>query len=172
MLFVGELARQSSALLSDCLLTLTEPGQMIGFLSAGVFNGLVTERWGLGKVIAMGGIIQACGYVFLIPGFPFPVMPCCYAVIGRLKSLLPSLPASTADRLCSLQASAWHFRTPKPIPTSPSYPMPTTSSVFYMHLVSLLPSPRLTKLSLTLTSPDGLGALVCPLAATGFASSG
>lgn len=56
---------------------------MVGFLSASFVNGLATERWGLGKVIAMGGIIQACGYVFLIPGFPFPVMPCCYAVIGE-----------------------------------------------------------------------------------------
>jgi hypothetical protein len=59
---------------------------MVGFLSASFVNGFVTERWGLGKVIAMGGIIQACGYVLLIPGFPFPVMPCCYAVIGEFES--------------------------------------------------------------------------------------
>lgn len=77
-------------------------GQMVGFLAAALFNAHVSERFGLGKIIAIGGIVQACGYVFLIPAFPYPgallppkcccpcspshgsptVMPICYAVIG------------------------------------------------------------------------------------------
>ena len=57
-------------------------GQAIGFLSASVFNSYATDRLGFGKVIAIGGMIQAAGYVFLIPAFPFPVMPICYAIIG------------------------------------------------------------------------------------------
>ena len=59
-------------------------GQMVGFLSASFVNSIVTERWGLGKIIALGGIVQAFGYIFLIPGFPFPLMPVCYAVIGKI----------------------------------------------------------------------------------------
>ncbi|KAM0749944.1 MFS general substrate transporter [Meredithblackwellia eburnea MCA 4105] len=57
-------------------------GQCIGFLSAGFVNGWLFQRLGLGKVITIGGFIQAVGYVFLIPGFPFPTMPVCYGVIG------------------------------------------------------------------------------------------
>ncbi|KAK4048968.1 hypothetical protein OIO90_005603 [Microbotryomycetes sp. JL221] len=106
-------------------------GQMCGFLTASFANTLASERFGLGKVIAAGGFIQACGYVFLIPAFPFPIMPICYAIVGFGMALQDA------------QANAY---------------------------VAILP--RADYKMGFLHAAYGVGALVCPLAATAFASSG
>lgn len=106
-------------------------GQMVGFLSAGFLNTHLTERFGLGRVITLGAVIQAFGYVFLVPAFPFPVMPCCYGVIGFGMALQ--------------DAAANTF-----VATLPN----AEQKFGYLH------------------ASYGVGALVCPLAATAFASSG
>lgn len=59
-------------------------GQMVGFITAGVANGHLVRKYGLGKVIAWGAGVQLVGYTFLVPAFPFPVMPCAYAVVGKI----------------------------------------------------------------------------------------
>lgn len=106
-------------------------GQAAGFLAASLANSLLTERFGLGKIIALGGIIQTLGYIFIIPGWPFPIMPVCYAVVGFGMALQDA------------QANTY---------------------------VAILPNADY-KFGL-LHASYGLGALVCPLAATAFASSG
>jgi fucose permease len=106
-------------------------GQMCGFLLGAFTNGWLTTRYGIGKVITMGAIVQAFGYVFLVPAFPFPVFPVCYAVIGFGMSLQDA----QANTFVATLPNADHR----------------------LHL---------------LHASYGLGAVVCPLAATAFASSG
>ncbi|BGP25716.1 hypothetical protein JCM10295v2_004649 [Rhodotorula toruloides] len=57
-------------------------GQAVGFAVAAFANSFLTHRLGLGKVIALGAVIQACAYTLLIPAFPFPVFPVIYAISG------------------------------------------------------------------------------------------
>ncbi|KAM0791850.1 hypothetical protein ACM66B_004107 [Microbotryomycetes sp. NB124-2] len=106
-------------------------GQMSGFLAASFANSFATERFGLGKVIAVGGLIQALGYIFLIPAFPFPIMPVCYAVVGFGMALQDA------------QANTYIAILPR-----------ADYKMGFLH------------------AAYGCGALVCPLAATAFASSG
>ncbi|KAK4046948.1 hypothetical protein OIV83_005739 [Microbotryomycetes sp. JL201] len=106
-------------------------GQMTGFLAASFANTFATERFGLGKVIAAGGMIQAMGYIFLIPAFPFPIMPVCYAVVGFGMALQDA------------QANTYIAILPR-----------ADYKMGFLH------------------AAYGSGALVCPLAATAFASSG
>ncbi|KAL8291864.1 hypothetical protein RQP46_002122 [Phenoliferia psychrophenolica] len=84
-----------------------------------------------GKVIVLGAATQLFGYTFLIPAFPFPVMPCAYAIIGFGVALQDA-----------------------------------GANVF----VATLPNAEY-KFGL-LHASYGLGALVCPLAATAFVSAG
>jgi len=57
-------------------------GQMVGFLVGAFSNGHLTARYGIGKVITIGSIVQALGYVFLVPAWAFPTFPIFYAVVG------------------------------------------------------------------------------------------
>ncbi|BGP01103.1 hypothetical protein NBRC10513v2_004884 [Rhodotorula toruloides] len=57
-------------------------GQAVGFAVAAFANSFLTQKLGLGKVIALGAVIQACAYTLLIPAFPFPVFPVIYAISG------------------------------------------------------------------------------------------
>ncbi|KAM0749955.1 MFS general substrate transporter [Meredithblackwellia eburnea MCA 4105] len=57
-------------------------GQMVGFITAGFLIGYLNEKFGLGKVITVGAAIQGLGYVFIIPAWPFPVIPVSYAIVG------------------------------------------------------------------------------------------
>ncbi|KDE07771.1 hypothetical protein MVLG_02041 [Microbotryum lychnidis-dioicae p1A1 Lamole] len=106
-------------------------GQMVGFLTAGFSNSYWTEKYGLGKVIAVGSIIQLFGFIFLIPAFAFPVMPVCYILLGFGMALQDA------------QANTY---------------------------IATLPNVEF-KMGL-LHASYGFGALICPLAATAFASSG
>ncbi|KAM0749956.1 MFS general substrate transporter [Meredithblackwellia eburnea MCA 4105] len=106
-------------------------GQCVGFLSAGFLNGWLNQKFGLGKVITVGAAIQAAGYVFLIPAFPFPVMPICYGIIGFGMALQDA----AANVFVATLPNAEH-------------------RFGYLH------------------ASYGAGAMVCPLAATAFASAG
>ncbi|GAA6052974.1 hypothetical protein JCM3770_001157 [Rhodotorula araucariae] len=57
-------------------------GQCVGFVAAGFMSSWLSTRLGLGKVIALGALVQAIGYIFLIPAFPFGAMPVFYAISG------------------------------------------------------------------------------------------
>ncbi|BGP41209.1 hypothetical protein JCM10449v2_005183 [Rhodotorula kratochvilovae] len=57
-------------------------GQCVGFVAAGFMSSWLSTRLGLGKVIALGALVQAIGYIFLIPAFPFAAMPVFYAISG------------------------------------------------------------------------------------------
>ncbi|GAA5980778.1 hypothetical protein JCM11641_002648 [Rhodosporidiobolus odoratus] len=106
-------------------------GQMVGFLIAGCACASLTAKFGLGKVIVAGSILQAIAYALLIPAFPFPVTPVIYAIGGIGLALQDA------------QANVY---------------------------VATLPNSE-AKLGL-LHAAYGLGAAVCPLAATAFASRG
>lgn len=79
LLLLKSLAYTSSR--SYTVVSMIFVGQMVGFVAAGLLCSKLIDRYGLGKVIAMGAIIQAAGYVFLIPAWSFPVMPVCYAIL-------------------------------------------------------------------------------------------
>ncbi|KAI5477257.1 MFS efflux transporter [Pseudohyphozyma bogoriensis] len=124
-------AAEKEGRLKELAFSMLFVGQMVGFVSAGLANTYLTERFGLGKVITLGAIIQAGGYLFLIPAFPFPAMPCFYGVVGFGMAL-------------QIASANTYIST-----------LPNTEQRFgYLHACY------------------GLGALVCPLAATAYASSG
>ncbi|SCZ95104.1 BZ3500_MvSof-1268-A1-R1_Chr11-3g03605 [Microbotryum saponariae] len=125
------LARQAYFGVSYTVVSMLFIGQMVGFLTAGFSNSYWTEKYGLGKVIAVGSIIQLFGFVFLIPAFAFPVMPVCYVLLGFGMALQDA------------QANTY---------------------------IATLPNVEF-KMGL-LHASYGFGALICPLAATAFASSG
>ncbi|KAG9126758.1 hypothetical protein FRC07_002093 [Ceratobasidium sp. 392] len=54
----------------------------VGFMSAAVANVFMTDRFGFGKVILLGGVLQVVAYCLLSPGLPFPVMCIAYALNG------------------------------------------------------------------------------------------
>ncbi|GAA6015616.1 hypothetical protein JCM11491_007175 [Sporobolomyces phaffii] len=104
-------------------------GQAVGFLASAGAMHFIVERWGLGKVIAVGAAFQAFAYALLIPAFPFPVFPVLYAVSG--------------------------------------FGMAAQDSMANVYVASLPNADR--KLGF-LHASYGLGAALCPLAATAFAS--
>ncbi|GAA6028830.1 hypothetical protein JCM8097_007415 [Rhodosporidiobolus ruineniae] len=57
-------------------------GQMVGFLLSGFVNSWLSVKYGLGKVILGGALLQATAYALLVPAFPFPAFPVIYAVGG------------------------------------------------------------------------------------------
>ncbi|GAA5867978.1 hypothetical protein JCM1840_003639 [Sporobolomyces johnsonii] len=106
-------------------------GQMVGFLTAALANSALTSKFGLGKVMTMGAVIQAVAYALLIPAFPFPLFPVCYAISGFGMALQD---ASANVYIATLPNAEHRFG--------------------------------------LLHASYGLGAAICPLAATAFASSG
>lgn len=117
--------------LSYTTVSLLFVGQMVGFLAGALSNGWLTGRYGMGRVITAGAVVQAVGYVFLIPAFGFATFPICYAILGFGMSLQDA----QANTFVASLPHADHK----------------------LHL---------------LHASYGLGAVVCPLAATAFASSG
>lgn len=59
--------------------------QMVGFVVAGLSASTIIDKIGLGRTVTLGAMIQAVGFVFLVPAWTFPVMPVCYAVLVRSK---------------------------------------------------------------------------------------
>lgn len=115
----------------------------------------------------MGAIIQACGYIFLVPAFPFPIMPCCYCIIGELADL-------QARRVYLRSPHALGFGMALQDASANVYVsiLPNSEQVCSSFAASQLPLTPLPQRFGVLHASYGLGAMVCPLAATAFASSG
>ncbi|KAI5481056.1 MFS efflux transporter [Pseudohyphozyma bogoriensis] len=105
--------------------------KMVGFAFAGFANTHLTHKLGLGRVTTIGALVQAFGYIFLIPAFPFPIMPVVYGVLGFGMALQG---AACNTYVATLPNPQQHFG--------------------FVH------------------AAYGIGALVCPLAVTGWASAG
>ncbi|KAM0750462.1 MFS general substrate transporter [Meredithblackwellia eburnea MCA 4105] len=57
-------------------------GSMVGCLAAGLSNGPLTHRFGMGRMLTGGTLAQLVGYALLVPAFRFPVMPVAFALLG------------------------------------------------------------------------------------------
>ncbi|KAG9126757.1 hypothetical protein FRC07_002092 [Ceratobasidium sp. 392] len=83
-----------------------------GFISAAVFNVFMTDRFGFGKVILLGALVQVVGYTILAPAPPFPVMCLAYAFNGfgialqnaQSNGLISALPNNTSAKMGLLHA--------------------------------------------------------------------
>jgi hypothetical protein len=143
-------------------------GQMVGFLVASLVASWLNTRFGLvpyfssfpsytadffegeqGKVIVLGACFQMTAYGLLIAAFPFPVFPILYAWGGFGLAL--------QDAMANTYIAA--------------LPVRAEQKLSYLHASYGLVGSFLSSffvLKLTLFQ----GAAVCPLAATGFVSSG
>ncbi|KAI0350865.1 MFS general substrate transporter [Trametes cingulata] len=59
----------------------------IGFISGAFANIYLTDRYGFGKVLVMGSVVQVCAYAMLGPAGPFPLMCAAFVAIGFGLSL-------------------------------------------------------------------------------------
>ncbi|PIL23539.1 MFS general substrate transporter [Ganoderma sinense ZZ0214-1] len=59
----------------------------VGFLIGAIANVWLTDKFGFGKCILLGGLTQAAGYALMIPAGPFPLMCVAYLIIGFALSL-------------------------------------------------------------------------------------
>ncbi|GAA6010038.1 hypothetical protein JCM10207_007529 [Rhodosporidiobolus poonsookiae] len=57
-------------------------GQMCGFLLSSFLTSPLFDKFGLGKLIVIGAVLQGTAYALLIPAFPFPAFPVIYACGG------------------------------------------------------------------------------------------
>ncbi|KAI0676539.1 MFS general substrate transporter [Trametes maxima] len=59
----------------------------IGYLSGAVANVWLTDKFGFGKVLLLGSVMQIFAYAMMIPGGPFPIMCLAFTIIGFGLSL-------------------------------------------------------------------------------------
>ncbi|KAF8609125.1 MFS general substrate transporter [Ceratobasidium sp. AG-I] len=84
----------------------------VGFISAAVLNVFMTDRFGFGKVILLGGLLQVLAYSILAPALPFPVMCVAYAINGfgialqdaQANGLVAALPNNASAKMGLLHA--------------------------------------------------------------------
>lgn len=84
----------------------------IGFISAGVLNVFLTDRFGFGKIVLLGGLTQVAAYSILAPAPPFPVMCIAYAMNGfgialqnaQANGFISSLPNNASAKMGLLHA--------------------------------------------------------------------
>ncbi|KAG8745884.1 hypothetical protein FRC12_014421, partial [Ceratobasidium sp. 428] len=91
----------------------------VGFMSAAVLNVFMTDRFGFGKVILLGAMVQIVGYSLLAPAPPFPVMCLAYAINGfgnalqnaQANGLISALPNNTSAKMGLLHAGYGNYYT-------------------------------------------------------------
>ncbi|KAG8690196.1 hypothetical protein FRC09_012094 [Ceratobasidium sp. 395] len=85
----------------------------VGFMSAAVANVFMTDRFGFGKVILLGGLLQVVAYCLLSPALPFPVMCIAYALNGfgialqdaQANGFVAALPNNASAKMGFLHAA-------------------------------------------------------------------
>ncbi|KAG8745383.1 hypothetical protein FRC10_008242 [Ceratobasidium sp. 414] len=85
----------------------------VGFMSAAVANVFMTDRFGFGKVILLGGLLQVVAYCLLAPALPFPVMCIAYAINGfgialqdaQANGFVAALPNNASAKMGLLHAA-------------------------------------------------------------------
>ncbi|RPD55992.1 MFS general substrate transporter [Lentinus tigrinus ALCF2SS1-6] len=59
----------------------------VGFITGAFLNVYLTDKYGFGKVIVIGSILQCIAYALVAPGGPFPLMCVAYSLVGFGLSL-------------------------------------------------------------------------------------
>ncbi|QRV90752.1 major facilitator superfamily transporter [Ceratobasidium sp. AG-Ba] len=85
----------------------------VGFISAAVANVFLNDRFGFGKVILLGGLLQVVAYCLLAPALPFPVMCIAYAINGfgialqdaQANGFVAALPNNASAKMGLLHAA-------------------------------------------------------------------
>ncbi|CAE6416267.1 unnamed protein product [Rhizoctonia solani] len=84
-----------------------------GYFLASVVNIHLTDKLGFGKVVLLGGVLQALGYSIMCPGPPFPVLCIAYSLSGfgislqcaQANTFIAHLPNGTSAKMGLLHAS-------------------------------------------------------------------
>ncbi|ESK90172.1 hypothetical protein Moror_7761 [Moniliophthora roreri MCA 2997] len=73
---------QSVYRVSDTVVSLIFIFACLGFLTGAFVNVWLSDRWGFGKVIAFGSVLQVIAYTLQSPALPFPVFVMAYTING------------------------------------------------------------------------------------------
>jgi fucose permease len=61
--------------------------QCVGYIVAGVTNNRVTDKFGMGRVITAGAMLQTIAYAVVIAPPPFAVLPIAWSVVGTQANI-------------------------------------------------------------------------------------
>ena len=65
--------------------------QCVGYIVAGVTNNRVTDKFGMGRVITAGAMLQTIAYAIAIAPPPFAVLPIAWSIVGQCFQIFSRL---------------------------------------------------------------------------------